>query len=157
MIRLIPMLESELDNYLEKSIPNYAEENVKAGYWSETEALEKSRKVFNNLLPEGVKSKDQYLFQVEDAKTNERVGVIWLNARTDVPRPSGFIYDIEIDEAFRGKGYGKQTMLAIEEKARELGLKSIGLHVFFHNAVAKGLYQKIGYEVKSMNMVKELD
>ena len=157
MIRLVPMLESELDAYLEKSIPNYAAENVQAGYWSETEALEKSRKVFDNLLPEGVKSKGQYLFQVEEAETNERVGIIWLNARTDIPRPSGFIYDIEMDEKLRGKGYGKQTMLAIEEKARELGLKSIGLHVFAHNAVAKGLYEKIGYEVKSLNMVKEIE
>ena len=157
MIRLVPMLESELNAYLEKSIPNYAADNVEAGYWSEEEALEKSRKVFNDLLPEGVKSKGQHLFQVENVETNERVGIIWLNARTDVPRPSGFIYDIEMGEKFRGKGYGKQTMLAIEEKARELGLKSIGLHVFAHNAVAKGLYEKIGYEVTSLNMVKELD
>jgi len=157
MIRLVPMLESELDAYLEKSIPNYAAENVQAGYWSEEEALERSRKAFNNLLPEGLKSKGQHLFQVEDAESNERVGIIWLNARTDIARPSGFIYDIEMDEKLRGKGYGKQTMLAIEEKARELGLKSIGLHVFAHNAVAKGLYEKIGYEVKSLNMVKELD
>ncbi len=157
MIRLVPMLESELNAYLEKSIPNYAADNVEAGYWSEEEALEKSRKVFNDLLPEGVKSKGQHLFQVENVETNERVGIIWLNARTDVPRPSGFIYDIEMGEKFRGKGFGKQTMLAIEEKARELGLKSIGLHVFAHNAVAKGLYEKIGYEVTSLNMVKELD
>ena len=157
MIRLVPMSESELPLFLDKAIPSYAAENVRAGYWSETDALEKSRKEFDNLLPEGVKSKGQYLFQVEDAETKERVGIIWLNARTDIPRPSGFIYDIEMDEKFRGKGYGKQTMLAIEEKARELGLKSIGLHVFAHNAVAKGLYEKIGYQVRSLNMVKELE
>ena len=157
MIRLVPMSESELPLFLDKAIPSYAAENVQAGYWSQTDALEKSHKEFANLLPEGVKSKGQYLFQVEDAETKERVGIIWLNARTDIPRPSGFIYDIELDEKFRGKGYGKQTMLAIEEKARELGLKSIGLHVFAHNAIAKGLYEKIGYEVKSLNMVKELE
>ena len=157
MVRLVPMLESELAAYIEKTVPNYAAENVKAGYWPEEEALEKSRKVFGDLLPDGVKSKGQHIFHVEDAETNERVGVIWLNARTDIPRPSGFIYDIEMDESFRGKGYGKQTMLAIEEKARELGLMSIGLHVFAHNAVAKGLYEKIGYEVRSQNMVKEFE
>jgi RimJ/RimL family protein N-acetyltransferase len=48
-------------------------------------------------------------------------------------------------------------MLAIEEKARELGLQSIELHVFAHNAVAMALYEKIGYEVKSQNMTKALD
>jgi ribosomal protein S18 acetylase RimI-like enzyme len=48
-------------------------------------------------------------------------------------------------------------MLAIEEKARELGLKSIELHVFAHNAVAMSLYERIGYKVKSQNMTKEID
>lgn len=157
MIRLVPMLESELEAYLEKAIPGYAAENVKAGYWSEEDALERSRKAFVHLLPEGINTKNQYLFQVEDAETNQRVGIIWLNAQTESPHSGGFIYDIEMDEAFRGKGYGKQAMLAIEEKARELGLKSIGLHVFAHNTVAKGLYEKIGYQIKSVNMTKDLD
>lgn len=40
--------------------------------------------------------------------------------------------------------------------ARELGLKSIGLQVFAHNAVAKGLYESIGYEIKSLNMTKQI-
>jgi ribosomal protein S18 acetylase RimI-like enzyme len=157
MVRLVPMPENDFLLFLEKAIPSYAAENVKAGYWSENDALERSRKEFGELLPEGIKSKGQYLFRVEDAETNEKVGIIWLNARTEIPRPAGFIYDIEMDGAFRGKGYGKQTMLAIEVKARELGLKSIALHVFSHNVVAKSLYEKIGYEVKSMNMTKSLD
>ncbi|NJC98170.1 MAG: GNAT family N-acetyltransferase [Anaerolineales bacterium] len=157
MIRLAPMLESEFEAYLEKTIPGYAADNVEAGYWSGEDALERSRKAFERLLPEGVNTKNQYLFHVEDVETNQRVGIIWLNAQTESPRPTGFIYDIEMDVSFRGKGYGKQAMLAIEEKARELGLKSIGLHVFAHNAVAKGLYEKIGYQVKSLNMTKDLD
>jgi len=157
MVRLVPMSENEYSVYLEKTIPNYAADNVNAGYWQEKDALERSRKSFENLLPDGVNTKDQYLFHVEDPETGQRVGVIWLNARTKSPRPSGFIYDIEIDETYRGKGYGKQAMLAIEEKARELGLQSIELHVFAHNPVAMGLYEKIGYKVKSQNMTKVLD
>ena len=108
-------------------------------------------------MPDGVNTKNQYLFQIEDSETGQRAGIIWLNTQSESPRPQGFIYDIEIEETFRGKGYGKQAMLAIEEKARELGLKSIGLHVFAHNKVASSLYEKIGYQVKSMNMTKELD
>lgn len=157
MIRLVPMLEDELDVYLAKTVPDYAVENVKAGYWSEADALERSRKSFERLLPDGVNTKNQHLFQLEDAETHRRVGMIWLNARYDSPRPTGFIYDIKIDAGLRGRGYGKQAMLAIEERARELGLKSISLHVFAHNTVAKDLYEKIGYQVKSMNMTKDLD
>jgi len=157
MVRLVLMLESDLVSYLEIIIPNYAAENVKAGYWSEEEALGKSRDAISNLLPEGVNSKNQHLYKIEDVKSGQRVGIIWLNARADAPHPSGFIYDVEVNEEFCGKGYGKQAMLAIEEKARELGLKSIGLHVFAHNVVAKGLYEKIGYEIKSLNMTKAID
>ena len=157
MIRLVPMLEGDLHSYLDTAIPNYAADNVKAGYWSEEEALGKSKDAYSKLLPEGVHSISQHLYKIEDTESGQSVGIIWLNARVDAPHPSGFIYDIEVNEEFRGKGYGKQAMLAIEEKARELGLKSIGLHVFAHNAVAKGLYEKIGYELKSMNMTKVID
>jgi ribosomal protein S18 acetylase RimI-like enzyme len=157
MVRLIPLLENELQSYLDKTIPNYAAENVKAGYWTEEEGLQKSRDSFDRLLPDGVNTKNQYLYKIHDTEADQRVGIIWLNARVDAPHPSGFIYDIEIDEEQRGKGFGKQAMLAVEGKARELGLKSLGLHVFAHNAVAKGLYEKIGYEIKSHNMTKALD
>ena len=45
---------------------------------------------------------------------------------------------------------------ALLEKARELDLKSIGLHVFAYNKVAKNLYESMGYEVSSLNMIKKL-
>jgi ribosomal protein S18 acetylase RimI-like enzyme len=86
----------------------------------------------------------------------QAVGLIWMRVNLDRPIPSGFIFDLRIDEKFRGKGYGKQAMLLIEEKARELGLKSIGLHVFAYNQVAKNLYESIGYEISSLNMIKKL-
>ena len=61
-----------------------------------------------------------------------------------------------MDEKFRGKGYGKQAMLLIEEQASELGLKSLGLHVFAVNTVARNLYESVGYEASSLNMTKKL-
>lgn len=157
MVRLVPMLESEFSAYLEKTIPNYAAENIKAGYWSKEEGWQKSREAFNRLLPDGVNTKDQHLYKIQDIETDQLVGTIWLNVRVESPKPAGFIYDIEIYEEFRAKGYGRQAMLAIEEKACEFGLKSIGLHVFTHNTAAIGLYEKIGYKTRSMNMTKDID
>ena len=72
------------------------------------------------------------------------------------PSKSGFIYDVFIEERFRGKGYGKSLMLLLEEKARELGLKSLALHVFGSNHVARKPYESIGYEVTNVNMSKTL-
>jgi len=154
MVRLVPITESELEAHLEEAVPEYAAENVAAGYWSEEEALERSRKVFNNLLPQGVETENNYLFSVQLEESGEKIGIIWMNH--EMPRPHGFIYDIALDEVQRGKGYGKQTMLALEEFAKGLGLKTIGLHVFTKNTAAMKLYKGLGYEVTSQNMVKEL-
>jgi ribosomal protein S18 acetylase RimI-like enzyme len=154
MTQLIPMTQAEYEVFLEQAVVEYAADNVRAGYWDEAEAVEKSRKEFERLLPKGLQSENHFLYTVYDGENV--VGLIWLRANTDRPTPSGFIFGLRIDEKFRGKGYGKQTMLLIEEKARELGLKSIGLHVFGVNTVARNLYESLGYEMTSLNMQKQL-
>jgi ribosomal protein S18 acetylase RimI-like enzyme len=154
MVRLVPMTESEFVAYLEKSVPEYAAENVRAGYWSAEDALERSRRSYENLLPQGVKTEHNYLFRIQIEETGEKIGILWMKHET--PRPHGFIFDISLDEMQRGKGYGKQAMLAIEGVAKGLGIETIGLHVFAHNSAAMLLYQGQGYEVTSQNMVKRL-
>lgn len=151
---LEPMTESEYKDYLEFIIPDYARDNVEAGFWDESDALERSRKSVLDLLPEGVKTSSHYMFTVRDG--DQRVGLVWMRASTDTPIKTGFIFDIVIDEARRGKGYGKATMLLIEAKAKELGLTKMGLHVFAKNKVAKSLYESLGYVVASSNMLKDL-
>lgn len=155
MSQLVPMTQSEYDEYLKHIIPDYAADNVRAGYWHESEALEKSRQQIEGLLPQGLQSKDHYIYSLFDG--DQKVGMIWLKANVDRPGKDGFIFDVIVDDQFRGKGYGKQIMALIEEKARELGLKSIGLHVFGYNTVAKHLYDSVGYEVTSYNMIKKLE
>jgi len=154
MSKLVTMTQSEFEAFLEHLIPDYAADNVRAGYWSDEEALERSRKQTVSLLPDGLNTKDHFFYTIYD--DDKAVGVIWMRAELDRPVKGGFIFDVEIKEEFRGKGYGKQAMLLIEEKARELGIKRMGLHVFAYNEVAKSLYESIGYEVSSMNMLKDL-
>ena len=154
MTKLLPMTQPELDAFLELAIPEYAADHIRAGYWDEAEALEKSRKEFETLLPQGVQSENHYLYSIYDGDV--AVGVIWMRVNMDPPTKSGFIFDLRIDEKFRGRGYGKQAMFLIEEKARELGLKSLALHVFAVDAVAPNLYESVGYEVSSLYMTKKL-
>lgn len=154
MSKLIPMTQPEYEAFLARVIPEYAADNVRAGYWSESEALEKSREANEKLLPNGLQTENHYLYTLYDA--DDAVGMTWIRADLQSPVKSGFIFELYVDEKFRGKGYGKQAMLLIEEKARELGLKSLGLHVFAVNTVARNLYESIGYEVSSLNMTKKL-
>jgi ribosomal protein S18 acetylase RimI-like enzyme len=154
MSKLISMTQFEYDLFLERIIPEYAEDKVRAGQWDETNALERSRKEFLDDLPLGVETKNQYLYTVFDGE--KAVGMIWLSVNPNDPTQSGFISELYVDEKYRGKGYGKKAMLLIEEKACELGLKSIGLHVFGVNQTARNLYEAVGYEITSLNMKKVL-
>ena len=153
MSKLIPMTQPEYETFLERTIPEYAAEHVRAGNWTESESLEKSRKEFEDLLPQGLKTEDNYLYTLVDGE--EPVGMIWVKVKRQ-PSISGFIYDVYVNEKFRGKGYGKSLMLLLEEKAREMGLRSLELHVFGSNHVARKLYETIGYETTNVSMSKKL-
>ena len=154
MVRLVPMTKSEFEIYLEKAIPEYAIDKAVAGDWSEDEALERSRQSYAALLPQGVNTENNYLYRVQLEESGEKIGVIWM--KHEAPRRQGFIFDIVLDEAQRGKGYGKQTMLALEEIAKGMGMDALALHVFAYNTPAMKLYEKLGYEVTSQNMTKKL-
>ncbi len=91
-----------------------------------------------------------------DEATGEKVGHIWFTKMTYGGQTFAFVYDLIIFDEFRRRGYGEATMRALEEKVREQGLDSIGLHVFGHNHAAKALYEKIGYEITDLNMQKKL-
>jgi GNAT superfamily N-acetyltransferase len=65
-----------------------------------------------------------------------------------------WIYDIRIDDARRGRGYGKAAMLFAEGEARRRGYNRVGLNVFGGNAIARNLYLSIGYEENAIFMSK---
>jgi len=68
-----------------------------------------------------------------------------------------FIYDFIIEESFRGKGYGKQALVALDEKLKSMDVQSVGLHVFGDNVTAQELYRKMGYQITGIHMKKKLN
>lgn len=85
--------------------------------------------------------------------TDQAIGKCWLTLRSDRLL---FVSYIEIDEAQRGKGYGKAAMQLIDDIARERGVKQIWLHVFAFNTTAQAVYQKSGYKVSGIQMFKDV-
>ncbi len=152
MVQLIPMKQADFEPYLERDIREYAEEHVRNGNWNQAEALERSRKEHQQLLPDGLQSKNQYLFSIMDTPSGQKLGALWVNVENN----QAFIYDFRIDEAQRGKGYGKQALLALDEKLKSMNVKSVGLHVFGDNTRALELYRKMGFQVTGMFMKKTL-
>jgi len=157
MIKLVPMDESEFQTYLADAMRDYAEDKVKAGNWHPAEALQKSTAEYQQLLPAGLASKNQYLFSIVAPEIETTIGMIWFAVDETRPQPVAFIYDFLIFEEFRRRGYGTQALLAVEEKVMALALDTISLHVFGHNRGARALYEKVGYEITNLNMAKKLN
>jgi ribosomal protein S18 acetylase RimI-like enzyme len=156
VVRLTPMTQAEFEVFLEHDIRLYADEQLRAGYVSETGALHKSRQEHQALLTKGLKTRDHYLYTIQESEHGQALGAIWLRASLDSSRPIGFIFGLEIYEPFRRQGYAKQAMLQVEAMARDMGLKQLALHVFADNAAARSLYEDLGYTVTGLNLRKEL-
>jgi RimJ/RimL family protein N-acetyltransferase len=150
------MSEAEYQAFLDVAVREYADDKVQAGNWQPAEALEKSTQEFRRFLPEGVATRDHYLYTIEDETLAANIGMIWLARIMQGAHPILFIYDFRIDEAYRRRGYGQQALHAAEEHAKALGLDTIALHVFGHNHAARALYEKMGYEITNINMAKKL-
>jgi ribosomal protein S18 acetylase RimI-like enzyme len=155
MIRLRRMSQSEYEDYYAKSVQSLAEELSKTGSFSFQDALVAAQKSFTSLLPDGYqKAIDQYLYTVLEGE--RKIGVLWFGIKRDRSNPEAYVWDIVIEQGDRGKGYGKQAMLALEEEVKELGISRISLNVFEHNVKARQLYEQLNYKTLSRIMAKEL-
>jgi len=152
---LVPMTDAEYATFLETAIPGYAADKVASGQWSSEQSLELSRKAYDELLPDGLKTADHYLYSVRDDQA-QNVGTLWIAATEQAGKRIAYIYDIEIQPQHRLRGHAARALAAAEDEARRLGLCGIGLHVFGHNIGARALYEKVGYQPTSINLFKPL-
>lgn len=136
---------------------DYAQDKVRAGVWSEDEAEARAARELDEQLPDGPDTEGHYLYAVWDESIQANVGILWLAVLDSSIGRSVWIYDIVVHEQFRRRGYGARMLGLVEEKARETGAKSVGLHVFGHNDGARKLYEKTGYETTDIVMSKRLD
>lgn len=155
-VRLVPMSEGQFASYEHDSVLRYAEENIKAGYRTKGDAVQKAKEDHLRLLPSGLATPNNFLLVIQDAPSGQPVGELWFRIE-DGERRIAFIYDLFLKKEFRGKGYGKAAIRALEDLARSKGIEALYLHVFAHNPVAVHLYEGSGFKVKSMNMEKRLD
>lgn len=154
VVSLVKMSVEEFSVWCTRSIENYRDENIKNGM-THAEAQKKSDDDFGRLLTDGVKTVDQHIFAIKE-DGSKWIGTLWFGVRGPSDNRKAFIYDIILDDETRGKGYGKLAMQLLEAEVKKIGLRHIGLHVFGHNKIARGLYEKLGYETTDLNMEKTL-
>lgn len=146
------MREDEFEQWLSRMRDGYAEEIVVNGGASEDRARDKAVKDLEQLFPGRRPWADQSVFVIE--ADGRPVGDLWVAEREGDLHHSLWIYNVHVDEAERGRGYGKAAMLYAEEEARRRGLNRIGLMVFGGNEVARNLYRSLGYAENAVFMNK---
>ena len=153
MLGLRPMTEAEFEPYLVQTIEDYAQELSSNLNTPIDEERLTAREQITGLLEDGLQTKDHHIWVLEHA-TNGKVGQIWFNV--DEARQHAFIFDVAVDVAQRGKGYGKRMLELLDDQLRTMGVRSVGLNVFNKNTVAFSLYQKHGFRITNYHMQKEL-
>lgn len=153
-LRLEPMTEDQYGRYRDGAEADYARSIAASGSMPLPEAEAKSRADYQRLLPAGLGTPGHRLWTVYDGDVE--VGLLWLHTEQKSDGLHAFIYDVEVREELRRRGYGRGIMQAVDRWCREAGVVAVGLNVFGHNTGARALYEEMGYEVVSVQMRKFL-
>lgn len=148
------MTREEFTIFLDMNLESYAQAIAKNFKRPIDEVKIEAEDQVNSLLKNGLNTKGHWLFTVIDKEQGSTIGNLWVNV--DEKKKRAFLYDIELHEGFRGKGYGTASLRLLEEMLRRKRLRSLDLHVFADNPIAIEFYRKHGYETASYNMHKDL-
>lgn len=122
-------------------------------------------KIYNSVIPGRMVTADTEVVSIE-SKLN------WFNNHTSLKRPLYVVEDedeiigwvslesfygrpaynqtaevsIYLDEHARGKGYGKEILKTIIDKAPSFGIKSLLGYIFAHNEPSLKLFKNFGFE-----------
>lgn len=151
-MKIVAMSPEELAQFREHTISEFAAEKARSEGLAPAEARDAAEKAWEKAAPDENQGHviGRLVFE------GEAVGVMWFVVRPEWGRPCLWLYDIKIDEEQRGRGLGRAAMALLEEEARARGVDTIGLHVFGHNAVARSLYESLGFRPTSIVMRKDV-
>ncbi|MGW8889153.1 GNAT family N-acetyltransferase [Streptomyces sp. NPDC055749] len=148
------MSQEEFALWESAAVAAYAQDWVDRGV-PEEQARLKSESDHARELPNGLSTDGMHLHVlVHDGVT---VGHVWVGRYEKAPGDRiGWVYDVEVREEYRGRGYGRTLMLQAEGMALAAGVDRLGLHVFATNTPAVRLYESLGYGTTKHNLAKAL-
>ena len=85
MTSIRPMPQEAYAAFFEDAAAGYAAQNVAGGRWLPEDAADLARAETARLLPQGLQTPDNHLFEVVDSKTAQVVGYVWF---AEAPRGS---------------------------------------------------------------------
>lgn len=158
-IRLRPLRDDEFRPFLDLLRMEYVRGMVEEAGMTPEAAEKKATSDHASLFPGGAPQPQHRIYLLEDETTGDRVGHLFWAAR----QPPGsttmraYLYELFVDEPFRGQGLGRRALELLEAEARAEDLPGIDLNVWGGNETARGLYRSAGFHERAVFMSKELE
>ena len=155
------MREDEFSAYRKYFIADYGGEISRNYAKSLESALKLAEQDIDSSLSLGPLTPDNELMCIDLCKSNANeaestrlLGYLWYTVQED--NAAAFICDFFIYEEYRGSGYGKYALNALEESLHSQGVEQIKLRVAHDNKRAQKLYEAAGYKITGTNMAKNI-
>ncbi|MEZ0068746.1 GNAT superfamily N-acetyltransferase [Streptacidiphilus sp. MAP12-20] len=154
-----PMTAAEFPAWLEREAAGYARLLVERSGLTSEQAAAKSAADHAGIAERGLDTPGISVTHLVVA--GEAVGTVWVEtlnspeplARLDSP---AWVFDVQVEEACRGRGHGRTLMLVAEGVAIEAGRPRLGLNVHAGNVAAERLYESLGYRTYRWSLAKSL-
>lgn len=146
------MEDAAIGRWLDRVRAAYVVDLVSSGI-GEAEASRTATEQEAAAFPDGRPANGHVVFSV--VVDDDEVGDLWIGPRAPDDDDHWWVWDIENDEAWRGRGIGGAAMELAEREARNRGCVEIGLSVIADNP-ARRMYESLGYREASIRMRKPL-
>ncbi|NLU14631.1 MAG: GNAT family N-acetyltransferase [Serratia liquefaciens] len=156
MIELRDMSPQEFERYRAHGIEEYARDLERALQLSRESARVEAVATYNASLPQGLATPNHRLVCARLAGSEENIGIVWYTLKQRTYGKQLFVYDFEVDTAWRGKGYGEKILCAVLEAGRIAGAEYAELAVFNDNPTAVRLYTRLGFKAVNTRMHRKL-
>ncbi len=96
---------------------------------------------------------------IAEAADGAQLGYVHAETSTDsvTLEPCGYVTVLALAKVAEGQGVADRLMAGVEDWAREMGFRLLGLDVFANNTRARAFYRRLGYREDSLRLTKPLD
>lgn len=153
---LRPMTADEISRYVAVGHDAYVAEYAANSGEPEDEVRRRTEEQYASYFPDGKPAPGHRLLILESE--GNAVGWTWVgpHPRQAEDPTAAWLYNIEINEDFRGRGYGCSCLDLVEAHLAQRGVTELGLNVFGSNKVARRLYASADYREVAVSMTKAL-
>lgn len=102
--------------------------------------------------------KSETVTLIAEAADGAKLGYVHAEAATDsvTLEPCGYVTVLALIKEAEGQGVAERLMMGVEDWARGMGFRLLGLDVFANNRRARAFYRRLGYQEDSLRLTKPL-